>query len=665
MRLFLFAAALAAASPATAQTTVQQDFEAAQAALVAMDYAAARQKFEALLGRLKTPGSRAAGLVKARLGTALVMDGEAEAGIVLLDDALKILSADTEADRSERAVLYADRASAREALGLFGAAADDWRAAIREARVEPATPTDLRLRSSLARSLIWADPEAARRELDSLLEVARQTDESARFRASVLLLRGRVELNGGRFPEALAFFKQATPLVGGTSTIRIDAMDMKVRGDLALAHHLAGHPNEHQRLVAYSGGGSVTAKGLNLARATPLPACGDGTGLAPDDVAVVEFAILDDGSVTGVMPIYAARAAGPDGRTAGAVATPFVQAVREWYWQPASLADTQQFWRQAVRVELRCSKARPDSDLVDASFDDMRTEAYRRMGRSVEVPGTTETARLPQLKAELERRTAAHGADSPELIPSLWALANNGAAAAPEKMGWMARLIPLMAAAKAPPELLALLRVQLAEITAYDAGRPNIVLRNQLTGLLAEEAPLRPTARTTNLIRLRLAEAQEALRQRDEASALLNQVVETPVDALGRADPIRTSALLRLANVAAAQKDLDAAAAALAATGLSPEQCALVDVRPLPENRSVGDIFPREAARWGTGGLTRVEFDIATSGRVENARTVIASPPFVFGEATEAGARKLRFQPVFRPGNTAGCVGARWGFRFQ
>jgi TonB family protein len=662
--MFMLVAACLAAAPAAAQSTIQQDFEAAQAALDARDLAGARAGFEALLRRLKNSNSRAGGLVKARLGSALVLDGEQEAALPLLGDALKILSADTPEDRAERAATHADRGRANEALGLFEAAAADWRTALAEAGAAPGTSVDLQLRAGLGRALIWVDPDAARREIDALLAALPQSPETREQRGLVTLLRGRVELNSDNPKEALRIFGKASELMGGTTSTMVSRADVQARGDMAIAYHLVGQALGQQRLVAMSGAGSLVSEGLGSAAATPLPPCGDGTGLTPGDVAVVEFDIGADGRVRAAVPIYATRAAGIPGTAAG-VASPFVQAVRGWFWRPADLAKLNAFWRQAIRVELRCTATRPATDLVQASFLPARLEALAGLGVATgpAIPDGTDAARLPLLKADLQRRTNAHGADSIQLALPLMALAANSAADWKDRIAWRLRLFDLLEKAGAPADLLAVEKVLL--LTLGGGGRTPSQ-RDALEAVLAGEEPVRPTARTTNLVRLELAETQDRLGARGKATALLQAIVATPTETLGRADPIRTAALLRLSNIAAARKDLPAAAEALAATGLTGEQCALVDVKPRPENKAASSsIFPEQARRWYTGGLTRVEYDIEADGRTSNVRTVLSSPPFVFGDATEQAARRFRFEPMFRPGNAPGCVGAQDNFRFQ
>lgn len=663
LRSALFVLLLAA--PVSAQT-IQQDYEAAQKALDARDVAGARARFEALLKRMPPDSrSRSMGVVKSRLGAALVMDGEQEAAIPLLTEAMAIFDKDTPADVTERTEALADRARAHEALGQFADAAADYRAALNLLKPEPGTPSAILLQTSMGRALIWSDANEARRVLDGLIALPDATwGEDKRSIALVHTLRGRVELNDGKPQEAMRHFRKAMVLAGGGHTRSVDLTDVRVRADAAIAAYLLGQTDEQQKYVAFSGGGSVVTVGLTVATSSDLPPCGASTGLSADDVAVVEFAIGSDGRVRSAQPIYVKRADGtrPDGR--GGPEAQFVQAVRNWYWKPSALKDVDPFWRQASRVELRCSTGRPESNLVRSSIGrDLGHEWTRlRIAPLPDLPDN-DAAALPLARAELQRRISESGPQSLQLVAPLLALASNGAAAEEERAGWIDRALGLLEAADAGPETLAYVRERSIRYRAYLAKNPDAVLRERMAQLVAAEAAARPYARTTQYFRLELA---EALQRSAEAERLLNAIVATPLENLPRADPIRTAALLRLSNIAAARKDLASAAQALAATGLTPEQCALVDVRPQVQNRQVSSsIFPPGAHRWGSGGLTKVEYDIGTDGKPQNPRTVMAAPPFVFGRATEKGTLQLRYQPVFRPGNSVGCTGMTQNFRFM
>jgi tetratricopeptide (TPR) repeat protein len=660
---------VALATPLSAQT-VQQDYEAAQQALDAKDIAAARARFEALLKRLP-PNSkgRSMGVVKARLGATLVMDGEQEAAIPLLTEAMAIFGKDTPADVSERAEALTDRARAHEALGQFTLAAADYHAAHDLLKPEPGSNANILLQSGLGRSLVWTNPDEARRVLDGLIALPDETwGKDKRGIALIHSLRGRVELNDDKPLAAMRFFREALSLAGGGTTVKADLTDVRVRADAAIAAYLLGRKDDHQKFVAFSGGGSLVTQGLSSAQAIALPSCGGASGLSPDDVAVVEFAIHPDGRVRTVQPIFVKRADGkrPNGDGSGPE-TQFVQALRDWYWKPGGLEKVNPFWRQALRVEVRCTNTRMPSRLESRSVAVDVQERLLPLGiRPMPDMTDSDAARLPLEKAELEARLKTDGPESVQLVAPLRRLAYNNAAATDARIGWMQRAMALLQQANADPGVLAYMRDGLLQLQTLEERDGLRLYRVALAPLLAEESAARPYARTTQMLRLNQAAALQETGAPAEAQAVLEAVIGTPEAQLGRVDPIRTSALLRLSNIAAARNDTAAAAKALAATGLTPEQCALVDVRPKMENRKVASsIFPEDARRWGSGGMTTVEYDIGTDGTPVNARTVMAAPPFVFGEATQKGAMALRYQPVFRPGNAVGCTGETQNFRFM
>jgi TonB family protein len=528
---------------------------------------------------------------------------------------------------------------------------------------------DVTTKAALARVLIWSEPREAARLLDELAALPPETwGEGKDALALIHALRGRVELNSADPAAALPHLRRAAQLSGGTTSTRINLTDARVRGDLAIAYHLTGQPQEQQKLVAYSGAGTAVTKGLGSAASQRLPACGEATGLAPDDVAVVEFGIGDDGRVGAVTPVLVKRSGtGPAGPVPAE--TQFVQAVRGWFWNVGALKDLDPFWRQAIRVELRCDSARPESNLVGSSMATEAAAALDRLGVRPRGPlPDNDAAALPLIRAELAAREAADGPSSVQLLAPLVALSRgNAAAPTAERLDATRREVALLEAAGSEPAALALARAWLANVESWDL-RPeqaDRLMRDRLRPLLAAEEVRAPDARSTNFLRLELAEAHDGLRESAEASAVLERIAATPESALGRADPIRTAALLRLSNIAAAGRDTARAATALAATGLTPEQCALVDVRPEPRNMRVTSAdFPELARRWGSSGFARVSYDITADGRPVNVRAVVASPPFTFAEATEQAAEGFRFQPVFRPGNTLGCVGNSQNFRF-
>jgi tetratricopeptide (TPR) repeat protein len=672
--MIVAAAVTGIAVPALAATTVQQDFDAAQALLDAGKAAEARNAFTALLARLPPNGqTKAASLVRARLGSALLATDDPEAAERILTAAVAGLNGVTPQDAEERGIALYDLARAIERQGRLDSAAAGYRKVIDARLFEAGSADDLVLHAALARTLIWSNPAEARRLLDALLALPRDRfGKSGDNYAQAQTLRGRVDLNDGNAAEAKRWFTLAARTAGGAETTKVSVADVRIRGDLALANFKLGKMDEVQKNVAYSGAGSLVTEGLTLAANTPLPACAPLTSLAPDAVAVVEFAIDADGRVSGVAPIYASRGSGS--ATPGALddgpEVLFPQAVRGWFWNPADVARLNRFWRQAVRVELRCFTARGGGDPVAHSFRANAGEWMSSRGvRPVADVPANDAAALPILRAELARREAADGADSIQLVPPLNQISGNGAATAAERKAAAARRTALLVAAKAPASVTGQSRLFDIE---WDAARGRsrreraTIARDALLPLLAEQEATGDETRIAMAIRLRLAEAHDDLNALPASRALLDRIVGAPESLLPGGDPIRTAALIRLSNRAAAAKDAAAAAAALAATGLSPEQCSLVDVRPQAVNASIGSsAFPMESMRWRTGGFVKVGYDITAAGKPVNLRTIVASPPFTFGPATEKAVARFEYRPVFRPDNSVGCSGNVQGVTFR
>lgn len=662
-------------SPVAAATTVQQDFDAAQALLDAGRAAEARAAFETLLTRF-APNSqgRAATVVRARLGNALIATGDSEAAEPLVTAAIAGFKSDTPQDRDERAVARYDLARAQESRGALDSAAANYRAVLVSKIFPDGEGGDIALRAALARTLIWSDPAEARRLLDGLLALpGDKLGPKSDSLALVQTLRGRVELNNGNPLEARRWFTLAGRSAGGSETTKINVADVRIRGDLALANHKLGRIDEVQKNLAYSGAGGLADEGLTRASEMSVPACAPQTGLATDAVAVVEFSISDDGRVVGVSPIYASRGSG-ESAVAARDAGPeilFPQAVRRWFWNVAEVAKLDGFWRQAVRVELRCFSDRPSQSPAATAFKAARNAWFERLGvRNLPDLPENDAVALPRIRTELGRRLQADGEQSAQLLPVLMALAGNAAAPEADRLAAAVRWQAL--AKRYNPPLLVRVTYRLSEIDLEGVPIKTEAAtlqfqRQKIAELLANiEAAGDGDSLAAMLVRLRLGELLETMDADAEARRLFQRIANAPATAVAADDPVRTAALLRLSNQAAAARDTATAASTLAATGLSPEQCSLIDIRPQPINTRIGaSSFPDEARRWHTGGFARVGYDITVDGKTANVRTIVASPPFVFGPSTERAIAKFEYQPVFRPGNTLGCSGTTKTVHFR
>ena len=177
---------------------------------------------------------------------------------------------------------------------------------------------------------------------------------------------------------------------------------------------------------------------------------------------------------------------------------------------------------------------------------------------------------------------------------------------------------------------------------------------------LAEEGPILVVAgRGNNGGDGFVAATELAARGRDVSVILLCERDTLKGDAaLAANDPFKVGALVRLASFDAAHGQVEQARAAFEKTGLSADQCALLDARPhlLASNSGSRD-FPMEAMQWGFEGWTKLQFDVTADGHTKDVRAIVSYPPFVF---TKAGAWVLdgaRFSKSYRPDGGIGCGG--------
>jgi tetratricopeptide (TPR) repeat protein len=672
--LILAAFSAVASSPAVA-TTIQQDFDAAQALIDAGEYPRARAAFTALLARFPIASAgRASSLVRARLGNMMLATGDPEAAEPLLTAAIAGFKGATPQDADERATAGYDLGRAQEARGALDTAGRTYLTVLASKAFPADGLAEIGLRASLARTLIWSDPAEARRLLDGLLALPPEKLGSAREQRALLeTLRGRVELNNNNPAEARRWFTMAARSAGGAETRKISVADIRIRGDLALANQMLGRLDEVQKYVAYSGAGTLVNEGLTAAAAMPLPACAPLTGLATDAVAVVEFAIGADGRVSGVTPIYASRGSGESAAAAqdDGPEILFPTAVSRWFWNTEEVANLDPFWRRAVRVELRCFNSRPDEDPVRSAFRGETIAWLQGLGvRDDPDWPDNDAAALPLVRAELARREQTDGPQSAQLLPVLVALISNNAAPNAERRAAATRWQALTAQYKPPMPVRTDFRLteimwESGPIRSQSASLQ--FKRDKMAELIWElQATGDGDSRAAMLVRLRLGETLEEMRDSAVARALFATIVAGPESVLPAGDPIRTAALLRVSNIAAAARDTATAASAFAATGLTAEQCSLIDVRPQGINNRISEKdFPSQSIRWGTGGFTRIAYDITADGNTANVRTIFASPPFIFGPGTEKAISQFKFRPVFRPGNTIGCTGNAQYVRFM
>lgn len=647
---------LALTGVARAQTppqspSTQQRFDAAKAKLEARDATGALAQFSALeadLSAAKSP--KKASLALVRIYKAMALERLARA-----EDAKASLRLALAGDALSAASVIPDRDNARLMLARLLESELDYAGAASEyERVSSSTEAALKVwaLAGMARTQMFFDAPAAVAHMDTVIALAPAASANEKkFLASAHSIRGRALLNANRVRDARQAFGKAIALRGGLD-LKVDGSEVAMRSDAAIAALRAGDTEGARKLLAYTGAGR-TETALSTPREMPLPQCGGLEGLRPDDMAVVQFAIRDDGVVAGAAPVFASRQ--------GDAAVAFARSVAAWSWTPESVAKVPAFHRLTTRVEIRCTNTVSRPSISDGLRDEL---SQWFAGKGVML-ATSETGSAAAEAQRLRGELAAPG------IPPLRAAALRGALAANASVGAAegaeharAALQAIREAGAPPGAWLSLALLHAAqEASSGDWSSYNRIQLRRVEPLLGEAAIIaEPVARAS--LKLALAELYGRNRQSERERTLVREVANDA--ALSDKHPLKIAALLMTANSAAAARDLAAAEAAYRQTGLSARQCAALDAPPrLLNNGASSSDFPMEAMRWGFEGWSAQEFDIDARGRTQNVRVVAAYPPAVFAEAGLGIARDARYQASFRPEGGLGCGGVTQRIAFR
>lgn len=633
------AAALATAGAAAQQAsapaqTVQQQFDAAGAALEAEDWAEALRILEALERRLGPNGhARSLAVVRVRKAQALLRLGRLDEATAALRTSLPALPAD---DPS----LYEDRFRSFVALGRIAELRLDYRDAAAQYRAAAAISVEPVLRLGVYRGLIqtlmFYDPNAALAAADEALRIVAEAAPGERelegqFRTS----RGRVLLNMGRFAEARDELERATRRLGGLG-LQVNLRDLIARSDLAIAALLAGDDDGARRYLALTGAGTMREAALPPVGRMPPPRCGD--GLSPDDVAVVELAIRDDGTVAAATPVYAS--------TRGDSAVRFARAALVWTWLPEQVQRVEPIFRTAVRVELRCTLS-PSLASPVAPHDQQESDAWAA-ARAIPIELTpARNLTEPQMRADLASAEARHGAQSPQVLRPLMRLASRDDVPAHERVDMLRRAAAIARAAQAPSAYVATIARSLAEARHEAADRGFDTPPDYLA--LLEDPGFAGDPHVAVALHLAAADRMSANGRLDDAAAVLARA--QGIAGIAAGDPLRARIAERVAAVEMARGNADAAAAAWRSF---PDGTLTCPVRPtLLSGRGTNRDFPNEALAWGFEGWAMSEAQVGADGRPQPVRTVTSYPPFVFSRATERMIARFRFAPAFAPGGRA------------
>lgn len=634
---------------APVRTGVQQDFEAATALGDRKDHAGALARWEALEVRTaKNPRSLA--LVRVRKGIALfALDRKDEAVAATRAGLAQLPTSD--------ASLREDRFLAQMTLGAIAELSLDYASAAASYGAAEGIAIGPGEKLGALRGLIQAqtfvDPDAA------ALAVARADAAMAGIkvdpsvRAMVRRLDGQLRLNQGAFAASWKQSGEAVKLLGGL-TAKTDLDDVAVRSNYAIAAILGGRPDDARQYMAMTGAGRMTKGQFDPGAQMKVPECGGEAGLKPVDVAVIEFSIDDDGVVRISAPVYAAGG--------GQVALEFARAARDWSWTPEQAQALPPFFRNRVRVELRCSTAFERPSI--ASYLDGELGAWLAREKVAMPPllRGSDAVVLPQLRAQLataETEAGPGGKDALTLVPILHQLSANLVIARDERDALAQRELAIAVAHRVPAAARLAIEPAIWFNEQAEGWKQDTYMRTMLSHLTDPAYAGDPVARSA----IRLLAADAARKRTQQARELLTTVGGDA--ALPANHPLRVGALVRLASLEQAAGNEAAASAAFAQSGLSARQCALVDSAPrMVSNGVSSSSFPMEAMRWGFEGWTSSQFDVAADGKVVNQRIVVAYPPFVFSQAGGGIVKSARYEKSFRPDGGLGCGGSTQRVRF-
>lgn len=643
-RSWACACLLATASAAAAAQTPQERFDAAQQAFDAENWDAAASGFEGALAAL--PEAERQSAVAAIL---LSRAGEAHARAGRTTDAMRNLL--------QAEALFGPEASGEDARATFlqlgqgferggqieEAAARYERALALSADQSPYNSAAL----GLARTLTFSDGDRAAELVEQAAkavaaDMSIDPERRTELGTELALLRARIALNSEGPEHAVEYYSRALSDTG-TYGRRVTPNDVRVRSEAAFADFLAGDPKRAHHKMQHAGLGTEAKSLLPIPAALSLPDCAPRGPVRPDDMMIVEFAVSADGEVMGLTPIYSSRP--------GEIETAFLSELAETRWSPSTAAEVDPFWRLLHRAEVRCGTSRdtidPRSQFLPL-FEDLSSAS-----EAIQTPGSDERAAL------LERLDWAreNWQEQPqEALLHIWRASGLSAllrendelaalaARTAEAAGWTDAKTALLWSVIALPGYLD--RDMLSEMSARVASDPSreAVAARVMTSILAGRV--------------------EEMRDR-ERSAIAHYEDVLREDLPGGSQAMQF-ANLRLASLSYELDREDRAEGYLEASGLASDQCSLLDASPTMERYGLGpDDFPLELMRKGYQGKLLASYDISTEGRVLEPRIVYATPPLIFNEAITENVRKMRYNRIYRKGESIGCIGQTQAFQFK
>ncbi|WP_156340185.1 hypothetical protein [Sphingomonas sp. Leaf17] len=634
--------AILLAAPVQGQqaTTIQQDFEAATALADKGDHVAALAAWERLEQRTASK-RRSLALVQVRKSATLLALNRKDESVAAARAGLAGLPAADKTLQEDRFTAYFNIARvAQNAIDYAGAATA-------YAQAEGASDDPgFRLAAMIGQAdvLTYVAPTEAAKAMARAEALAATIKVSKSDMAEISRRKGLLLLNTGAFEAARQASIQAVTLRGGM-TEKTDLRDVAVRSDAAIASLLVGRTDDARRYMAMTGAGRITKGDFTPGAEMTVPDCGGDAGLKPADMAVVEFSIGDDGSVLQAAPIYAVGG--------GEAALTFARAARDWSWTPEQVKTMPAFFRYGARVEMRCSTAFQRPSIVGTLRSDLAHWLDERGAPALEPVSDKAVLAIAAQRAALATGEGKAGRDALTLMSPIYALIENPIVGNDERNALAARALAIAVANGAPPSVRLGLDMMVRQTAKLDRDFDAV---QQIYRRMLDEPVYASDARTRSVLRLMQADHEKPR----VAKPLLENVANDP--ALDASDPLRVGALVRLASLEQTAGDTAAARAAFEKSGLTADQCALLDAPP--RQLKTGGVFPEEAQGWGFEGWTSTQFDIGADGRVLNERAVLSYPPFVFTKAGVAAITTSRFAKSFRPDGGLGCGGTTRRIRF-
>lgn len=647
--MFVASTPAAAAAPPPGPRTLQQEFDEASTEASAGNCQSAIPKFEALERSNKVkPGSLPAAAIAVRKGICAIrlesVDSDEPAilaGLAILDKA----GSSFDVDVADGWAALGDAAFGRYD---YAGAANAYKNALALQKGKSRLPALAKLAKATA---FDGNTESLTAAYEGIKIISATPKLSKDSLATFHTLYARALLNQGNAAEGYKELKAALSLSGGL-TNRTTLSEVSLRGDLAMAAMLMNKKDDARLYLAYTGAGRIRKSSFKRAVSMNPPLCGEETGLRPEDFAVVEFSIADNGTVSSAQTVYS--------RGGSAVAAAFGRAVSEWYWKPEDIAAIPAFYRVLTRVELRCS------NVLDSGPGVMGPLLERFLNWATPLLPLTSTADISDTSL---REILHHYVDG--------STKSQDDAARVAALGWLAYVEPVSGQKRAvmaddaltlaskipvPQEVVNWLRIVRLKASTEEKGHANSESLNAALAL-ADDPAIANDPLAADTLRLLAARGKMTTKLK-EAPMLLAKVAQD--DRLPPHHPLRQLAWLDLAGKAAAEGNRAAAQDYFNRTGLTDKQCGLLGESPTLKRSNVSsNDYPTEAVMMGFEGWVQTEYDITTDGRTTSVRPIIAYPPLIFVDAATGMAKGMQYDVSFRPGSSLACSANRQTFNFN